>query len=57
MDRIRGWLFPVAVVLAWVVASAHVLGRLGELHVTLAQKQAPAAQEQPVRSVEPLARR
>ena len=57
MDRIRSWLFPIALALAWLAASAHVLARLGDLHETLAQNQAPAAQEQPVRTAEPLARR
>ena len=57
MERIRSWLFPLIVVLGWLVASAHVLARLGELHSTLAAQQQPAEVEQPVSDAQPLARR
>jgi len=57
MERIRSWLFPVALVLGWLAASAHVLARLGELHSTLAAQQQPAEVEQPVSDAQPLARR
>ena len=57
MEPIRGWLFPIVVVLGWVAASAHVLARLGELHSTLAAQQRPAEVEQPVRDAQALARR
>lgn len=57
MERIRAWLFPVALIVAWLAASGHVLARLGQLHATLASQQGPAEQEQPVRTTEPLARR
>lgn len=32
------WLFPIAVVLAWIVATGHVVSRLGEVHATLEQQ-------------------
>ena len=56
------WLFPIAVVLAWIVATGHVLSRLGEVHVTLEQQrrvQQPVQQqpEQPVSSDQKLAKR
>jgi len=57
MERIRSWLFPLIVVLGWLVASAHVLARLGELHSTLAAQQRPAEVEQPVSDAQTLARR
>ncbi len=57
MARIRYWLFPLALIAAWVATSAHVLARLAELHGTLAQHQQTAPQEQPVADARPLARR
>ncbi len=57
MERIRMWLFPVALVLAWLAASAHVLARLGDLHVTLAGQQQPPEVEQPADDERQLARR
>jgi hypothetical protein len=59
MNRIRDWLFPIAVALAWVVTTGHVLGRLGEVHATVAaqqQRQQPAT-EQPASDRAALARR
>jgi hypothetical protein len=57
VERIRAWLFPIALVLGWLAASAHVLARLGELHATLAARQRPAQVEHPVSGEQPLARR
>ena len=56
MDRIRDWLFPVALILGSLGASAHVLARLGELRATLASQQ-PADLEEPVSEARTLARR
>ena len=55
------WLFPIAVILAWVFTTAHVLSRLGEVHVTLAEQRQlhqPVQQpEEPVSSDQKLAKR
>jgi hypothetical protein len=55
MERIRSWLFPVALILGWLAASAHVLARLGELHSTLAAEQRPPVVEQPFSDAQTLA--
>jgi hypothetical protein len=59
MERIRDWLFPIAVALTWLGTTAHVLARLGEAHATVAaqqQRQEPAT-EQPASDTPALARR
>ena len=57
MERIRLWLFPLALLVGWLAGFAHTLARLGELHATLATHQQPAQAEQPVRDAHELARR
>jgi len=57
MERIRLWLFPLALLVGWLAGFAHTLARLGELHATLAAHQQPAQAEQPVRDAHELARR
>ena len=63
MDRIRMWLFPVVLALAWLTGFAYVLARLGEVHATVVmaqQQQRPQQQpeeEQPVSSARELAKR
>jgi hypothetical protein len=57
MERIRSWLFPIVLVIAWVAAAAHVLARLGDLHATLAEQRQPPVVEQDASDVPALARR
>jgi hypothetical protein len=57
MERIRMWLFPVALLIGWLGGFAYALARLGELHVTLAAHQQAATVEQPVSDAHRLARR
>jgi hypothetical protein len=57
MERIRMWLFPVALLIAWFAGFAYSLARLGELHATLAAHQQTATVEQPVSDARQLARR
>ena len=57
MERIRMWLFPVALLVGWLAGFAYSLARLGELHATLAAHQQPATVEQPVSDAHRLARR
>jgi hypothetical protein len=57
MERIRMWLFPLALLVGWLAGFAHALARLGELHATLAAHQQRAKVEQPVRDAQQLARR
>ena len=62
MERIKMWLFPFALVLAWLFTTAHVLSRLGALQVTLVEQRQlrqPAHQppEEPASSEQKLAKR
>jgi hypothetical protein len=57
MERIRMWLFPVALLIGWLGGFAYALARLGELHVTPAAHQQAATVEQPVSDAHRLARR
>ena len=62
MERLKMWLFPIALVLAWLFTTAHVLSRLGALQVTLAEQRQlrqPAQQppEEPASSEQKLAKR
>jgi hypothetical protein len=57
MERIRMWLFPVALLIGWLGGFAYALARLGELHVTLAAHQQAATVERPVSDAQQLARR
>jgi hypothetical protein len=63
MERIRMWLFPVVLALAWLTGFAYVLARLGEVHATLvvAQRQQQQQQqpevEQPASDAQQLAKR
>jgi len=46
MERIRMWLFPVVLALAWLTGFAYVLARLGEVHATVVMAQEQRGRQQ-----------
>jgi hypothetical protein len=57
MERVRMWLFPVALLVGWLGGFAYALARLGELHATVAAHRQTASLEQPVSDARRLAKR